>query len=91
MISSHPVAIGRRLRQIGGGQDTGTKIVHVREAEDQGRCHESYEDGAGAQESTDQGEIVSVLANILHPKTRGCCRSSLYLWDWWWCSTSQFW
>ena len=55
---SHIIVIRRRFWQDGRRHNTSTAVIHVREVEGQGGCHESYEDGAGTQEGADQGEIM---------------------------------
>lgn len=58
-VSSHLITIRRRVWQVGRRQDAGTAVVHVREIEGQGGCHESYENGASAEEGTDQSQIMN--------------------------------
>lgn len=58
LVNSQSITLGRRLWQDGLRQDTSTATFHGWEAEDQGRCHEGDEDGAGAEAGADEGEAV---------------------------------
>lgn len=57
-LYSHTIAIRRRLRQADQRQGKRAKAFHGGQAEGQGGCDESYEDGADTEEGADQGQAI---------------------------------